>query len=218
MNIKKEGFEWWAEYLGRHLTKDGEEPTEPGLLLPTRTKKGVADMRIGCIDVQYAISEDHAHLVGRIEMPSTANLTVVPAETHSGLQYVASWLIREAKAPFMVGIISLANPARSMEVTWHGSLGVFCRSGGSFTFDLGRLRAADDAFAGFNWKTQITPALYLARDARMLSGDLQKTAKNKLMALFAKTEGLAQAITSVDIQAKGGEHTLLGWSKIEKKA
>lgn len=216
MKAELDGFEWWAEYLGRYLMEDGQPPLAAGLNVPTRTKKGIADMRLGAIDAQYAVTKDHAILIGRIELPSTEHLTVLRAEDESGTNYLAKWLIEKAETPFMVGNISLANPSRSMQVSTHGTIAMYCEAGKNFSFDLEKLRAAHKAFAPFDWP-KVSRAIYLAQDARTLTGETQKAARMKLSTLFQKNEGLMQAITSVDIKARGGEHILLGWSRREKK-
>lgn len=204
-----DGFAWWAQHIGRHLTPDRKPPSDASLLVPTRAKKGLTDMRIGAIDLFYAGTQDQALIIGRLTFPDMPGLKNVAVEDHSARQEIAKWLVHEARDEFMVGVITKSNPERYMTVSRAGAPAVFCSAGSNMQFDLGRLRDAKRAFEGLPWK-KVTQAIYLARDLRA-GGPLAATARERYLKLCEKTPGLGEAISGIDLPAGGGEHRLLGW-------
>lgn len=205
-------LEFWFAHVGQKL--GGQTPEESvALLLPHRTKKGVAPLRLGALDVLYMVSEGDCRLVGRLEMPEQPGLKVVPAESVSAYRYLAEWLQDEARTPYMVGVIGKANPIASMALTHSERLASFGEAGGGFGFDMVKVREAYAALAGIPWK-QAAVAMH---DYQRYRVEPTETNKAKLLKAFDKFSGLREALVAADVRPGSGEYQVLSWLNRESK-
>lgn len=205
-------LEFWYAHVGRKLGAESPEGSV-AVKLPHRTKKGIAPLRLGSVDVLYMVSEGDCRLVGRLEMPDQPGLKVVPAESVSAYRYLAEWLRDEARPPYMVGVISKVNPIASMTLTHNERLASFAEAGRGFGFDMAKVRAAYAALAGIPWK----PAAVAMHDYQRYRVEPTEASKSKLFKAFEKFPGLREMLMSVDIRPGSGEYQVLSWLNRELK-
>jgi hypothetical protein len=207
--------EFWFQHLGRYLDPSLAPHQSTGLSLPHRTNKGVKALRIGAIDAFYVACPAKSKLIGRVEVPSSASVQVLPAEQVSARKTIADWLIDDAEAPFMVGVIGNANPNASMAISHTPARCTFCDAAGRLVFDLGKVRAAAKLFAGMPWKDIATGIHQYAR-VQMATSDQLAFEKEKLSRLFQKTPEMRRVLVQADIRPFSGEYAVLAWSQIER--
>ncbi len=156
--MRDEALQFWHSHLGRHLS-DLPARESIGAFVPHRTLKGIQPLRIGQIDLFYIACPKEAIVIGRVEQGGIRPVKAVAAETTSARKFVAHWLIDQAVAPFMIGVIGRAHPHESMRISHHESKSHFCEAGTGFSFNLETVRRARDMIEGLQWKDIVVPAL-----------------------------------------------------------
>jgi len=208
-----QALQFWYDHLGVHLAPALTPVEATGVHLPHRTQSGVKALRIGSLDAFYMARPGQSKLLGRIDMPSADQLEVLPAESCSPRKAIADWLLTEAEPPFMVGVITNANPIASMCVSHALSRSAFCSSAGRVQFDLGKLRTAKRLFDGIAWKTVAAGIQQYGRLCTARASEIH-IEKSRLNSLLAGTPALRDALTEADIRPGSGEYTVLSWAHI----
>lgn len=205
-------LEFWHTHVGQKLGPFTPEESV-ACLIPHRTKKGVAPLRIGASGVVYMVSATDCRLISFIELPDQPGLKFIPSGTVRPMKYLAHWMLNEATPPYMVGVMGKASPKASLTITHNERMATFCEANANFYFDVDKIRQAQGIFAPFPWKT-VSATLYQYQEYRL---DPTEARKAKLSKTFAKHPGLREAIRDGGIIAGSGEHTVLAWLNAEDK-
>lgn len=220
--------QFFHRHIGRYLTPGPDPAAGLSVLLPTRCggkakEASIKQLRIGALDAYFWAAEAGSGFVSRIDgdsepaFLSKTPIKMVPSESESGEKYLAQWLLFEAKAPFMVGMIGRASPLKTLKVSPHEKMGTFCRSGGNVTFDLPALRAAYQLFKPFEW-FWVNKALEQRERYQMACEEKRKGERDKLIKMFEKMPGLQEAIQASPIKPFSGESVILGWANIQRQS
>ena len=216
---------FWHENLGRLISdadteKSGKAavPTWLGKDDPESIAKGkglrVAPWPIGAkIPLHYIVTPEHAWVFGKVALENTDRVTfkVSTAEDRvDGRREIVRWLLEEGTTPFMVGVVTEANPNASFRVTNHPSRGFFCESSGGFTFNLDDVRADIIKLAGKPWK-DVAIAIYRYDDYKnSTEGSLERArATESLKSIFKKMPDMRATLPSLKVRPRSGEMELL---------
>lgn len=216
-----EPVEFWHQNLGRFLSSAPAAESAMALV-PTRMKRGTDLNRLGAgIAAYYIATPGHAWLIGKIDLPNTAELTVIPTDDEnpvSGEQRIAEWLVSEKMTtPFMIGMIGNANPNASFKISHTALRAVFCQSGKSIPFSVDAVRKATVLFSehSLSWWKVVAPAIrqYAAlKDARRTASEaVIEREKQKLSKMLAAVPALTKLLPEVDIKPGSGEYQILSW-------
>lgn len=208
--------EFFYTYIGAKLGA----PAHAGIKavrIPQRVKEGVKDLSLGQMDCFYiATPHGPSRLIGRIELPSRPDLQFVDTETTSARRYIAQWLLNDAAAPFIVGVIGKAHPEASYRITHHLAATQFCDTAGNFPINVELARVAHRHIARLDWKKIVAPAIHAYNDYIQAShGSNQE--KDKLQKLLAKTPEITRLLPIINIRPGSGEYTMLSWANIEQR-
>ena len=206
-----DAIQFWHETIGQHISDNPVGQLKPSV--PTRLKRGVDLNPIGAgIDAFYIACEGDSHLIGKIELPNRAGLTFTPSEDISGERFIAQWLAHKAPSdkPWVVGVISKANPKSSVSFSQAPSLCVFCQNGKNFEFNLTHFKSDIELTKNIDWKL-VSQAIY-AYDDYTTNNNFRKDKGSRVLAKLFKTEPKLKAILpKLRAQPNNGEHLLLSW-------
>lgn len=206
---------FWLANVGSHLCPAGStELPSPSMLVDTHQNKGIGPLRIGAIDLYYVASPKHSQVIGRLAIPSTSKLTNISTTTGSAMKAVAHWLVHDATFPMMVGLVGKSDPTSSFEISEAPEFVTFCQAGGSFSFNLVKVRHAVSLSAKHPWKT-VWVGLQAYNAMRF---EQTEAARKRMKKLVEKDPWLADLVTDIDIQTGSGEFTILSWYNIQKEA
>lgn len=207
-------LDFWHQCVGRHLS-DGLPAETLSPFVPTRLKKGVGPNRLGAgIDAFYVACPEGSHLIGKLEMTSVPGLTFHPSEEQSGQRFIAHWLMHEAPLdePWMIGVISKANPLRSLALSQPPALCEFCQTSGNFSFNLEAVRQAHQLMGDLPWKAVVAPSIHA--HARFLSAATEterEAARTRLTDILSKTPSLKGVLRQLRAAPGSGEYEILSW-------
>jgi hypothetical protein len=212
---ENEASHFWHENLGRFLT-DLPEGVSTGAVINHRTLKGIKPLRIGAVDAFYIATPTASFVLGRVEQQDGERVKFLGTEQFSARKYLAEWLIHQASAPFMVGVLGKANALPSLRVSHHVSQSYFCEAGGGFGFNLNVVRDAQEKIASLPWKKTVAPAIH--QYSRLCQADPKTIEKDreKMQGILAKSPELRQILPLLKILPSSGEYTVLSWLNIEK--
>lgn len=211
------GVEFFHAHLGRHIgVEDGG--SVKSARVPQRVKAGVSDLSLGQMDTFYIVAETRSMLIGRAELPDTPTVQFVATEDVSARKFIAEWLLGQASAPFMVGVISKAHPEPSFCVTHHIAQTTFCDTSGNVTFNLEIARQAYQLIKHLPWKTVVAPAIHTYSDFKLAPQENNQKERARLMKLLEKTPELKTILPKLEVRPNSGEYSVLSWANIERKA
>lgn len=212
---ENKGLIFWHEQIGKQLTTPPMECNESfAAIIPHRTKsKGTHTMRIGALDAFYIASRKKSYVIGRVELPDTEQIQFIPTESTSARKYVANWLVFEAEAPFMVGVIGKASALDSFKLTSHIVQSAFCQAGAGFTFDLDLVRKAHQKIAHLPWK-KVAAGIYQFEALRHAEPEDLDTERRKMNKLLSKIPDLRAILPQLKVLPNSGEYTILSWLNI----
>ena len=223
--MNSEGVEFWYNHLGRFMSDVGPEksgkaavPTWLGKDDPESIAKGkgvrVAPWPIGAkIPLFYIVTPSHAWVFGKVALESNARVTYRVGsadERVDGRREIVRWLLAQCETPFMVGVVTEANPNPSFKVTHHPTRGFFCESSGGFTFNLEVVRADLAKLEGKPWK-EVATLIYRydeMRNAEQGTPERDK-AKDSLMKLLKKMPEMQTILPTLKVKPYSGEMELL---------
>lgn len=204
-------IQFWHDHIGHKISEAPAGNLKPSV--PTRLKKGVALNALGAgIDLFYIACEGGSHLIGKLELPSTATLRFTRSEDVSGERFIAHWLAHSAPTdkPWIVGVIGKANPNNSLSFSQPPSLCTFCQSGKNFEFNLTHFRDDVTLIQGIEWKL-LSQAIYAYDDFTALDSYRKSKGSNALTKLFKSEPRLKEVLPKLRAQPNNGEHQLLSW-------
>ena len=220
-----DGVKFWHEHLGRFMSDTDAEksgkaavPTWLGKDDPESIAKGkgvrIAPWPIGAkIPLYYIVTPTHAKVFGKVALESAKHVTyrVGSAEDRvDGRREIVRWLLDHGTTPFMVGVITEANPNATFRVTHHHSKGFFCESSGGFAFNLDDARADAAKLAGKPWK-EVATLIYRYDDFRnaVQGSPERERAKENLVKLFKKMPEMQTILPTLKVKPHSGEMELL---------
>lgn len=206
---------FWHEHIGKRLTTPPMERTDSfAAIIPHRTKsKGVQNMRIGALDAFYVASPHKSYVIGRVELPETQQIQFIPTESTSARKFVANWLLFEAEAPFMVGVIGKASALDSFKLTSHIVQSAFCQAGAGFTFDLDLVRKAHQKIAHLPWK-KVASGIHNFEALRHAEPENLDAERKRMNKFLSKNPELRSILPQLRILPNSGEYTVLSWLNI----
>lgn len=210
-------IEFWHGCIGSQLDSTLSSQQSPGAIIPQRTLKGIKPLRIGAIDAFYYGSEKGSFVLGRLELPNTKGTQFIGTEDVSARRYLARYLIQDAEAPFICGVIGNASPVSSFKVTHAIARSTFCEAGKSFHFDLGKVRDAYRLLSAFDWKKEVVSLIYAIETYRTEKNQVSIKWKKASEAIRKASPELLSAINRAAIKPFSGEYTILSWANIEEK-
>ena len=210
-------IEFWHGCIGSQLDSSLSAQQSPGAMIPHRTLKGIKPLRIGAIDAFYYGSEKGSFVLGRLELPNTDSTQFIGTEDVSARRFLARYLIENAEAPFMCGVIGNASPVSSFKVTHAIARSTFCEAGKSFHFDLGKVREAYQLLSTFDWKKEVASLIYAVETYRTEKNQRSLKWIKANEAIRKASPDLRSAVNRAAIKPFSGEYTILSWANIEEK-
>lgn len=220
--MAKQDLEFWHHYLG-HFLSDMPAHKSSKAAVPTRLgKEGapegkgkrIAPNVLGAgVSTGYIITPTHAWVIGRIAMDNTEQVSFVATDSAKPVRdrkYIATWLVEQATAPFMVGMIGNASPNSSFRVSPHIRQGFFCEAGGGYTFNLDMVRKDVASIGDLAWKL-IGHGIH-AYDAYRNTepaSPARAIAQAKLVKLLEKTPALRSILPKLFVRPHSGDYELL---------
>ncbi|MDY0208015.1 MAG: hypothetical protein RBR82_15540 [Pseudomonas sp.] len=204
-------LQFWHEHIGQYIGSEAAGNLKPPVL--TRLKRGVDLNTLGAgIDAFYIACEGDSHIIGKIELPNKKGLTFTASEDVSGERFIAHWLAHKAPTdkPWIIGVVSKANPSSSVMFSQAPSLCVFCHMGKNFEFNLAHFRDDVALTKDLNWKS-LTSAIYLYDDYTAIDSYRKEKGSTGLAKLFKSTPKLKKVLPKLRAQPNNGEHALLSW-------
>lgn len=202
---------FWHEQIGSIIGAADENTM--CVSVPTRLKRGIGDNRLGAgIDAFYIACEGDSYLVSKTELPNTKGLRFVPSEDFSGERFIARWLAESAPTdrPWLVGVISKANPNSSLAFSQPPYLCVYCQANKGFEFNLSDFRADVELSQGIDWK-MLAQAIYAYDDFISYDSYRKEKGSKSLEKLFKREPELKKILPKLKAKPNNGEHTLLSW-------
>lgn len=216
---------FWHEHLGRFMSDAATEksgkatvPTWLGKDDPESVAKGkgvrIAPWPIGAkIPLYYIATPAHSWVFGKVALDSTDRVSYrvgTAEERVDGRREIVRWLLENGTTPFMVGVITEANPNASFRVTHHHSRGFFCESSGGFAFNLDDVRADIAKLAGKPWK-EVATLIYRYDDFRNAAqgSPERERAKDGLAKLLKKIPEMQAILPTLKVKPGSGEMELL---------
>ena len=223
--MANQNLEFWHTNLGRHLSSAAMEASAKALV-PTRMGKEGAENGKGArvapnalgamIDAYYIVTPGHSWLLGRVAMTNTDGVTFVATdgpEPTNAARFIGRWLMEDAVAPFMVGVIGNANPNSSFRISEHTARSAFCENGGGFVFNLDDVRA-DVAMLGreTSWRS-VAEAMWIYQDARLAdkSTVAGAAALERQRKLLSKSPEFRSLLPKLRARPGSGEARVLSW-------
>lgn len=220
-----EGLQFWHENLGRFLS-DAEAERSSKAAVPTWLGKDdaesiakgkglrVAPWPIGAkIPLYYIITPVHAWVFGKVALESSDRVTFrvgLGEDRVDGRREIVRWLMEDGGSPFLVGVVTEANPNDTFRVSHHPTRGFFCESSGGFSFNLEEVRADASLLSGKPWK-EVANAIYRYDDFRSADqGSPERVrAGEQIAKIFKKMPDLQAILPKLKVRPGSGEMELL---------
>lgn len=220
-----EGLQFWHENLGRFMSDAAPErsgkaavPTWLGKSDPESVAKGkglrVAPWPIGAkIPLYYIATPAHAWVFGKVAMESTDRVTFrvgLGEDKVDGRHEIVRWLMEEGDAPFLVGVVTEANPNDTFRISHHPTRGFFCESSGGFSFNLEETREDAALVSGKPWR-EVATAIYRYDEFRRAphGSPERMLARDNLAKIFKRMPELQSVLPKIKARPGSGEMELL---------
>ena len=224
--MPREDLEFWYDNLGKHLSDAPINLSSKANVLTRLGKddsksiaigkgKRIAPHRLGAkIPAFYMITPGRAIVVGKIALESTPEVTFIPIDGPipvAGRQYIAHWLVHEAKAPFMVGVVTDAFPNDSFRISRHNALGVFCEADSNFSFNLDYVRSDIALIDHLPWRGLVAPAINIYNEFQVSESGSPRylLLREKMNKLLAMTPTLRELLPKLHLRPLSGEYNLV---------
>jgi hypothetical protein len=206
---------FWHDRIGRYLKNSPLDMNESySAVIPHRTKnKGVHPMRIGALEAFYIASMKTSYLIGRVELRDSDNIKFIGTENTSARKFIAQWLLTEATAPFMIGVIGKGSALESFALSHHIVQSVFCEAGAGFKFNLQIVREANKKISHLPWK-KVASAIHQYESLRHAEPHKLEDERRKMQKILAKEPDLRTILPQLKVLPHSGEYTILSWLNI----